>query len=319
MLALALSVAIVGASGGAPTLTADTAARAAFLTGQELFRAAKYSEAVTQFERAYEFKPHAAIHFNIARCHEELGHVPQALRSYRIYLHERPDAADREEVLASVGALERKLKSRSVPVQQLMVVAEPADAFVFIDGASLGRSPAFIELDPGEHRVRIERAGLETISRTFVMTTTKSMELTYVLQPPALPAFALEPLAPPTPPPSVTVETRSYPLRSYAWLPMAVTALGGGLAAAGFVVASGSARDLNQELADQGSVTPRAGDLATRGQTAQTLAWAGVGVAGVGAVASIVFLAVSNESRLSPTIALLPGGSATIGVTGALP
>ena len=78
MLVFALSVSIVCGSAEAPS--SEGAARGAFIAGQDLFRAGKYAEAATQFERAYELKPHAAINFNIARCHEELGHVPQALR-----------------------------------------------------------------------------------------------------------------------------------------------------------------------------------------------------------------------------------------------
>ncbi len=324
MLFLGLSLIVCAA--GEPT-PSDASARSAFVAGQTFFRAAKYAEAVTQFEKAHTLKPHAAIYFNIARCHEELGNVPLALKAYRTYLHERPDAADREEVTTSIAALERKLKSKSL--QQLMVNAEPSDATVFIDGATVGPPPAFIELGPGDHRVRIERNGLETISRTFVMSTQKSMELSYVLQPTALPAFTLEPVAAPPQPadavnepvklePAVTGSTISYPLRSSLWLPIAATAVGSAVAAGGFVFASSSARDLDRELLEQGTVTPRAQQLASRGQLTQTLGWAGVGLAAAGVATSVVFLLVNSESPLTPTVSLAPGAT-SIGLSGSLP
>ncbi len=324
----ALSVAIVCvATPAASSASVDAAARAAFLSGQELFRAGQFSAAAGQFEKAYSLKPHFAIYFNIARCHEELGNAPSALRAYRSYLAERPDAADREEVDASIAGLERQLKAKGV--QQLMVLAEPADSLILIDGAAIGRSPAFVELPPGDHRVRIAHAGLETVSRSFVMSTHKSMELSYVLQPPALPAFALEPEKPVSGDPLSrdpsgelkrfrTSPSRQYPLRKYAWLPITASAVGAGLAAGGFVMAATAAKDLDLELASQGGVTARAQDLAVRGKTEQTLAWVGVGLAGVGAVTSIIFLATTAEAPVSPVVSVFPGG-ASLGLAGVLP
>ncbi len=305
----------------------EAPARAAFIAGQDLFRAGKFEAAVTEFEKAYALKPHASIFFNIARCHEELGHVPAALKAYRTYLLQRPDAADREEVGLSIAALERKLKARNL--QQLMVVAEPAGSLVTVDGNALGKTPVFTELGAGDHTLRIEKTGLATISRTFTMSTQKSMQLSYVLQPagsdvPAVDSPAVSAAEPAhSASEAVRIETtgqvsREYPWRRYAWIPVVATAAGAGAAAAGFVIAGNSARALDQELAAQKTVTGQAQTYARDGQAGQILAWSGVGLAAAGAVTSILFLAMSEERAVTASLSIAPG-SAGLGLTGVFP
>ena len=161
------------------------------------------------------------------------------------------------------------------------------------------------------------------------MSTHKSMELSYVLQPPALPAFALEPEKSPSGDrpsrnepmrfsASTASSSRIYPLRKYAWLPIATTAVGAGLATGGFVMAASESKALDVELTSQGGVTTRARDLAQRGKTEQTLAWVGVGLAGAGAITSIIFLATNAVAPIAPVLSLSPAG-ATLGLAGALP
>ncbi len=318
---VALAALVITAAGD------EAPARAAFISGQELFRAGKFQAAETEFEKAYALKPHASIFFNIARCHEELGHFPGALKAYRTYLLQRPDAADREEVGLSIAALEHKLKARNV--QQLMVVAEPAGSLVTIDGSVLGKAPVFAEIGPGDHTLRIEKTGLATISRTFTMSTQKSMQLSYVLQPagsdvPAVDTPVTSDAAPAhSASEAVRIETtgqvsREYPWRRYAWIPAVATAAGAGAAAAGFVIAGNSARALEQELAAQKTVTEQAQTYARNGQAGQIVAWSGVGLAAAGAVTSILFLAMSEERAVSPRLSIALG-SAGLGLTGSFP
>lgn len=165
-----------------------------FEAAQKAYKAGKFADALALFEQAYELKPHPSIRFNLAKCEEQLGDVQAALRFYRTYLFDIPDTVDREAVNKSIVVLERKLSRLNV--QQLMVVADPRDALVTVDGKLLGTSPAFVELGRGDHHIVIERDGLETISRSFMMSTQKSMDLTFTMQPPPPPPPVL------TPPPS---------------------------------------------------------------------------------------------------------------------
>jgi hypothetical protein len=311
------------APAAAPPADDAKEARKAFEAAQKAYRAGKYAAAITSFELAYKLKPHPIIHFNLAKCAEQLGDVPRALRFYRTFLFETPDTADRETVEAAITALERKLTRSNV--QQLMVVAEPRDAKVTVDGTALGAPPAFVELGPGDHRVVIEREGLETISRSFVMSTQRSLDLSFTLQPPKSVA-AVEPApTPPPPPPAATqqpasqVSQSSTPsLKSRFWIPLIGVGLGGVAAGVGFERTSSLNRQLKAELADQRQVTPLAERLASQGQTFQTVAWVGVGVAAAGAVATVVFLLLPGEATVAPTASLGPNG-ASLGIVGVLP
>ncbi|MCA2981584.1 MAG: PEGA domain-containing protein [Myxococcaceae bacterium] len=203
----ALAVALVVAAPGktkappAPASAEDTTARAreAFQAGQRLYKEARYAEAIARFEEAYAIKPSPVLFYNIGRCHEQLGDVPKALRSYRDYLRMAPDAKDKDTVSDAIANLERRLKEKGL--QQLMVFADPPTAVIEVDGKVLGNSPASIELTAGNHRLAVRAEGYETTERSFVMQTARATEMTINLRPLAKGTEAMPP--PPPPPPLV--------------------------------------------------------------------------------------------------------------------
>ena len=317
--------------GGAPEVASSAAAdpvakeaRTAFVAGQKAYKQGHYAEAIERFQKAYQLKPHPIIRFNLAKCFEQLDAVPQALQSYRTYLFEVPDTVDREAVSRSIAALERKLARKSL--QQLMVVAEPRDAHITVDGKPLGAPPAFVELGPGDHRLLIEREGLEPVSRSFVMSTQRSLEFSFVLQPPpSTPALNAPPARPmptanaepPPSPPPLVVETSARPaLRSKAWLPLIAVGVGAITAGVGFYGTGSSNAALHLELSAARQVTPTAEKLAAQGQTFQTLAWVGTGVGVAGLVTAAVFFFLPGDAPVTPTVALGPAGG-TFALTGA--
>jgi tetratricopeptide (TPR) repeat protein len=153
LLALALSLAAV------PAARADELAdaKASFRRGVELFKEKRWKEAMEEFQAAYRAKPHGALHFNVAQCRERLDDWPGAIRSYRDYLHEVPNAADKDVVNASVKRLEEKLGK--VGVQVLLLDSTPAGAFVVIEGLDRGRTPLHVVLQPGPYAVAIALDG----------------------------------------------------------------------------------------------------------------------------------------------------------------
>jgi len=132
-------------------------ARALFEAAQQLFARRKYAAAVVKFEEAHALRPHPSVLFNIARCREELGEVPAALRGYREYL--RLTKAEDAELRRLVARLERKLRERGV--QQLTVYAEPEAAQVAINGRTLGATPATTELPAGEYELLVTVNGFQ--------------------------------------------------------------------------------------------------------------------------------------------------------------
>lgn len=180
-------------------------AKEAFQSAQKLYKEARYAEAIAKFEEAYALKPSPVLFYNIGRCHEQLGDVPKALRSYRDYLRLAPDAKDRDTVNDAIANLERRLKERGV--QQLMVFADPASAVIEVDGKALGNSPATVELTAGNHTLAVRAPGFEPVERAFVMQTSRATEMTINLRPVG---SAVEP--PPPPPPLVDVPKKDEPV-----------------------------------------------------------------------------------------------------------
>lgn len=222
-----------------------------FTWGQKLYKQARYAEAISKFEEAYEVRPHPVIYFNIGKCYEQLGETAKALRSYRDYLRLSPDAKDKETVSDAVANLERRLREKGQ--QQLMVFADPPNARISVDGKELGTSPASVELVAGNHTLLVSADGYEKVERSFVMQLSRATEMTISLRPvgaketPPLVSDApkkddkptLDPGTPPPAPPLVVEPAPQKKGRVWTYVVggVAVASLGAGI---GMGVASGS-------------------------------------------------------------------------------
>lgn len=93
-----------GAAEGAAPSRRDRA-RAAFREGEQAYYAGRFAEALDRFSLAYELSARAELLYNIGTAHDRLGHNQAALRAYQEYLDARPQAPNREFVLARIGVL----------------------------------------------------------------------------------------------------------------------------------------------------------------------------------------------------------------------
>jgi len=82
-------------------------AQAAAADGATAFAAGDYERALAAYERAYlEDIDEPQYLLRLADCYRALHRTADALRFYRLFLHERPDAPERASVAASIAALE---------------------------------------------------------------------------------------------------------------------------------------------------------------------------------------------------------------------
>lgn len=77
-----------------------------FRKAEKLFALGRFDEALVYYEKAFEAKPLPHFLFNIGQCHRNLGHVDEAIFSYRKYLKLWPDAPNREAVEELIDDLE---------------------------------------------------------------------------------------------------------------------------------------------------------------------------------------------------------------------
>ena len=122
--------------------TDGEAAKALFVQGQSEYDLGHFQEALTLFEQAYKKKNVAALLYNIAQCHRQLGDLKMARTTYKAFLAKQPGsqfAPLAKEKLAEVEqALEAQQALRSAaPTELAPASGDPKDA-----NASPPNSPA---------------------------------------------------------------------------------------------------------------------------------------------------------------------------------
>ena len=60
--------------------------------GERLYKTSDYGGALSNFVKAYKLAPLPTMLFNIARCHEVMGHRKDAIKYYLLYLEKLPKA-----------------------------------------------------------------------------------------------------------------------------------------------------------------------------------------------------------------------------------
>jgi tetratricopeptide (TPR) repeat protein len=256
---------------------------------QKHFKEGKFRDAANEFEQALTLRPRPALHFNLARCLEELGETGPALREFREYLRLAPTATDRAVVQERVVALEGQLGAKGL--RQLFVLIEPSSAIVSIDGKERGSSPLYVEVVPGLHTISSSADGFERTERTVQLESLRSAEVRFNLKAVDAPvvtqtrAPSLTPAGPPPPEPPLLVATTPAPPRKrvFTWVAGGAAVAGAGIATGLGIAATNTSTELRTQphFRAQGDVlVAQSRDLAT----GANIAWAAAGTALVTAV-----------------------------------
>ena len=164
-----------------------------FKSGVALFKEGKYSEALAEFERAYEISPHPLVLYNIAGCHRELSHYGEAVKFYERFLDEGKGQVPPSRLTAARGELDGILAR----IARVTVTASPEDATIFVDGEQLDALTKMpLIMPPGEHELSAKAPGRMDVARKIRVAS--GDELTVELMLPVAPA-EVHPF-PPSPP-----------------------------------------------------------------------------------------------------------------------
>ena len=145
-----------------------------FKSGVAFFNEAKYTEALAEFERAYEIAPHPLVLYNIASCHRELSHYGEAVKFYRQFLDEGKGKVTAAKLKTAQADLDALLSR----VATVKVTVTPPDALIFVDGAP---GNAEMLLAPGEHKVVAKAAGHKDDEKTVRVASGDLVEVSIVL------------------------------------------------------------------------------------------------------------------------------------------
>ncbi len=86
--------------------------QARYERGIKLYQLGKLEAAVAEFKMAYQLAGSPSLLFNLGQCYRLLGDRTSALASYRAYLHQLPEAPNRDDVEEKIADLERTVVPR---------------------------------------------------------------------------------------------------------------------------------------------------------------------------------------------------------------
>lgn len=159
-----------------PSAAAKERARAAYGRGQAAFNAGNYAESKTAFEEAFDAVPNPIVLLSIAESQAKLNEIAAAIATFQRYLSARVDAPDRADI-------EGKIKALSATPAKVAVTSSPAGADVDLDGfPTQKKTPAEIEVAPGEHTLELSLAGHHGASQTITAEPGGTHELSLSLE-----------------------------------------------------------------------------------------------------------------------------------------
>src|SRR5204863_5189394 len=117
------------APAGAPTTAQKTVAKEHFALAQVLFNEQKFAQAVIEYQAAYDAWPLDGFLFNIAQCHRNLGHVPEAIAYFERYLSSPnvKNRADVEQVLADLKAKQAETRAAAAAAENKPAETKPVE------------------------------------------------------------------------------------------------------------------------------------------------------------------------------------------------
>lgn len=254
-------------------------ARNAYARGQDQFRFGHFQEAQAAFEEAYAAVPNPVVLLSIAESQERQENFGGAVETLERYLREKPDAADR-------GAVQARIDAHRARRGHVHVTSTPGGAAILVDGNDSGqRTPADLELSPGDHTIGLSMDGYlaSASSVTVMFAGTHAVEATLEAAPPPPPAVVTEPE------PAAPAEEPSDAPRSYtgAWIAGAI----GGAALVGGTVLGYMA--LNEQSHFDTNATDARAD---RGERYALFADVCLGVAVAAAATAIVLYVTAPEA-----------------------
>lgn len=157
-------------------------AKRLFAAGKQAAQAGRWQQAIQYFAEAYRYSGSPGQLYSMGRGHRELyfnhGRDPVQLRlallRLRQYLDRSPSGRNRSNARRFIVELESYVTvlegfDDEVIITRLMVYSPTADATVAVDEGVPMLAPVAVDVDPGEHQIRVQAAGYHEVSRKVVV------------------------------------------------------------------------------------------------------------------------------------------------------
>jgi hypothetical protein len=196
-----VALALLGAPRAAAEATVPKHDRAAELAevGRIAHGMGKYAAAIQAYEQAYRATLDDELLFALGESHRQrfaVRGLPENLRQavayHRLYLRTAPGGSHRAAAERAIAALEPELSRRGLQAgdiepgaddtTRLAVTSATLGAVVRVDGGRAFKLPAFFELRPGKHRLRVSAPGHRTRVRKIDVPRAKLHSARVALQ-----------------------------------------------------------------------------------------------------------------------------------------
>jgi len=158
--ALALAGSPVAAqAAGKVDAAARKEARKHFARGVELLKDEQVAEALLEFQRSYDLKPHFAVLYNIGQAQSVLGRSVEAVETFERYL----DQGGRAIKPARRNEVEQDIIRQKAHIATLEIRVTPDGAPICVDGKDVGFAPMSqaVRVPIGEHTVSATADGYD--------------------------------------------------------------------------------------------------------------------------------------------------------------
>lgn len=148
-------------------------------TGKAAYNEGRFDNALESFQAAHELYPHPDIVYRMALCHERLGEDEQAVRYYKRFLTQVPDAPERPRIEKTIQLIESRISK-----SEIKIVTQPDGAVVYIDdvaNGAAGYTPTELPVKPGNYRVIVKKEGFETVEELVEVRSGQTVGLRYQL------------------------------------------------------------------------------------------------------------------------------------------
>lgn len=258
--------------------------------GESSYKNGEFEAALEAYERAYEIHADPGLLYRIALTNERLGRAKVALRTYREYLRQRPDAEKRGQIERTIESLEASV-SATDSVTLTVSVDAPNAAITVTDQATQqrvasGPSPLKTPLSPGLYIVEARAPGFQDKTEEVVVEGSDLSAL-------------------------IALEKSSSHRQDSLVLPVVSTATAAVLMG-GLAVSLGLYLNASSDLEGIRDNPPEFGrgeaeDAAGRANLWQTMAW-GLGAACAVAIGWSIYEWTSRDGSERSSVQLRPGG-----------
>jgi hypothetical protein len=258
-------------------------AREHYSKAKSFYDAKQFTDALVEFQGAYDLKPHPSVLKSIAECQLQIGDVQGSIATFEKYLAD-PAAPKKPEIEARLAEINAMMAS-------LEITSQPDGAGVMVDGSVTDKiTPTTLDLAPGDHELALNMDGYEPIVKQITLAAGEksNLEVDFSLdgvkaeeEPALIDPFGEEG-------DGVTVENESDGPPTAFWIAAAVAGVGLVSGTVFGTMALGDEKDYKDNPDDS---------IKESGERSAVIADVSFGVAAAAAIAGVVILLTNKDDE----------------------